>query len=101
MLGFAQKKDNCNISSCFSDQNTFFYQFDGDFWTNGESKNYAEAASDGMKIGILGDFFEGSIKIYLNDIDQGYAVTNSENLKQGVYFATIDPGSFKGSITLV
>ena len=48
---------------------------------------------------MLVDFYKGNFKVYLDGIDQGYAITDCEDLKKGVYFITVDnDSSFKGSV---
>ena len=58
----------------------------------------------GDKVGFLIDLFNGSIRIYINEVDKGLAVTNESTLKEGVYYLTLDKSDkngFKGTVNIV
>ena len=103
MLGFAKKLDNLDVKS-FDKKFSFYYHCCGKFWSNGNEKSFTKKDwdTDGFKIGLLVDFYHGSVKVFINDEDVGYAITNCDELKQGVYYVTIDNGSghFTGSVSL-
>ena len=75
----------------------------GIFFSNGGRKNFGKGYSleGGTKIGLLIDMFKGTIQIFIDDKNQGEAITNQAELKTDVFYITLNSNGFEGTVTLV
>ena len=101
-IGFSRKLVNQNKSNRYTE---FCYtQRCGNcnyFYSDKSDKGFGKSTSPGSKIAFLIDMYHGSIKVFVDNEDVGYAITDNNDLKNGVYYLTLDSSPFKGTVSLV
>ena len=48
----------------------------GSIICTGTGKNYISKVAKGTKVGVLVDMYQGRLKFFINNIDQGWAIEN-------------------------
>ena len=72
MIGVAPQYDDFNDANNYK-LGCFLNSFYGYMYLFGSGKYFCSAPNKGDKIGVLIDMFEGSIKIFINNEEKGWA----------------------------